>query len=227
MKFTYLLVDFFSIIVTFIFSFHPAIKFYKVWKAFFPAALITGIFFILWDELFTRLGVWGFNPKYLTGIYFMHLPLEELLFFLCIPYACVFTFYCIELFYKKAISKRIETAISLVLIVFLLTLGILNFSKLYTSVTFISLSFVVFIIKYGLKASWLGRFYFTYLFLLIPFIITNGILTGTGLEEPVVWYNNDQNLGIRILTIPFEDIFYGMELILLNVMLFQLFRKNS
>ena len=60
-----------------------------------------------------------------------------------------------------------------------------------------------------------------YLFLLIPFFIVNGILTGTGLEAPIVWYNNQENLGVRLLTIPIEDAFYGFELILLNVFFYE------
>jgi lycopene cyclase domain-containing protein len=55
----------------------------------------------------------------------------------------------------------------------------------------------------------------------------NGILTGTGIEEPIIWYNNDENLGIRIGTIPIEDIFYGMLLVLLNISLFEFFQKKA
>ena len=60
-----------------------------------------------------------------------------------------------------------------------------------------------------------------YSVLLLPFFIVNGILTGTGLDSPVVWYNDNENLGLRVLTIPVEDIFYGMELIFLNLLIYQ------
>jgi lycopene cyclase domain-containing protein len=66
-----------------------------------------------------------------------------------------------------------------------------------------------------------------YAIILIPFFIVNGLLTGTGLDEPVVWYNDSQNLRMRILTIPVEDIFYGMLLLLLNTALFEKFKRKS
>lgn len=44
---------------------------------------------------------------------------------------------------------------------------------------------------------------------LIPFFVVNGVLTGTGIQGPVVWYDNTHNLEIRLLTIPVEDIGYA------------------
>ena len=67
----------------------------------------------------------------------------------------------------------------------------------------------------------------TYTVLLLPFFIVNGLLTGTSLESPIVWYDNNENLGTRILTIPVEDIFYGMLLIMLNISLFKHFQSSS
>ena len=61
---------------------------------------------------------------------------------------------------------------------------------------------------------------------MIPFIITNGILTGSCIEDQVVWYNDNYNLGLRIFTIPVEDVFYGMLLLLSNVIIYELLRKS-
>ena len=61
---------------------------------------------------------------------------------------------------------------------------------------------------------------------MIPFIITNGILTGSYIEDQVVWYNDNYNLGFRIFTIPVEDVFYGMLLLFSNVIIYELLRKS-
>lgn len=221
MKYTYLLVDLFTIIVPFLFSFHPKLNFYKRWKAFFPAVLITGISFILWDMLFTNLGIWGFNPTYILGTKLGNLPIEELLFFLCIPYSCVFTYHCLDLLLKLQLAKRAENLVTLLLIASGVVVGLVYWGKLYTTSTAFLMVVLLLIAKYILKIDWLGKFYLVYLILLIPFCIVNGILTGTGLDAPVVWYNETHIIGLRLLTIPFEDVFYGMDLILVNLLIYK------
>jgi len=223
---TYLLIDLGAFIVPFIFSFHPRIKFYKEWSAFWPANLIIAFLFICWDMLYTHIGVWGFNDQYTLGLKLFNLPIEEILFFICIPYASIFTYHCFKLFYAKAVTLFSYQAISLVLFVGLTITGFVFISKLYTSITFFILALLIADISIIGKEKWMAHFYFMFLVILLPFFIVNGILTGTGLEQPVVWYNNSENMGIRILTIPFEDIFYGMLLLMLNAFAFENFRKR-
>ncbi|HNQ13662.1 MAG TPA: lycopene cyclase domain-containing protein [Bacteroidia bacterium] len=225
MKSLYLLINVFSFLIPLIFSFHPKLMFYKRWRSFIPAMLISAVLFLVWDEYFTQIGVWGFNPKYLSGFYVLSLPVEELLFFISIPYACVFTYHCFSKFGIFNRNIRVEKMISVLLVILLLATAFFNLNLIYTSVTFISLSIFILYVQFVAKPIWLYRFYITYLILIIPFFIVNGMLTGSGIEGEVVWYNENEFLGIRLGTIPFEDIFYGMELILLNVFLMHLFEK--
>lgn len=227
MKYTYLLIDFFTIIVPFLFSFHPKLNFYKTWRAFFPAVMISGLLFILWDVYFTGLGVWGFNPDYLIGINIGNLPLEEILFFFCIPYACVFTYHCLDLFITKAIGDRTERILTPVLILSFLIVAAVNHSKIYPMVTFIVLPVLMILTRYLLKERWISKFYIIYGVLLFPFLIVNGLLTGTGLKAPVVWYNEQEIIGLRIMTIPVEDVFYGMALILMNLQIYLYLKRQS
>lgn len=227
MKSLYLLINFFTVIVPFLFSFHPKLNFYKLWKPFFISNSLVALVFIIWDIAFTKIGVWGFNPDYVTGIYFFNLPIEEVLFFICIPYACVFTYYCLTLFFKLNWLAKSESLIIISLAAFLYILGIIFYKHLYTSYTFLSLATILLLLKFIFKVKWLGKLLSIYPILLIPFFIVNGILTGTGLENPVVWYNNVENLNLRLLTIPVEDIFYGFELIVLNIFFFEYFKDKE
>jgi lycopene cyclase domain-containing protein len=67
------------------------------------------------------------------------------------------------------------------------------------------------------KNKFLGRFYVTYVIHLIPFFLVNGILT----YLPIVRYNDAENLGIRIFTIPIEDSIYSMLLLLMNISIYE------
>ncbi len=223
MRYTYLLIDLFSMLFPLLFSFHPRLQFYKSWPAFLPAALISGLVFVVWDMYFTHLKVWGFNQAYLTGVYFGNLPMEEALFFFCIPYACVFTYAALP---QKGFTKGAERIVTLVLIGVSVLLAVFFNRRPYTTLTFGLLASLIFISRFVLKVKWLSRFYQTYLWLLIPFFLVNGLLTGTCLASPVVWYNRNDMLNLRLLTIPVEDIFYGMVLILLNVLIYNGIRKR-
>lgn len=226
-KYTYLLVNFFTIIVPFIFSFHPKLKFYQTWRAFFPAVVSTAVFFLLWDEFFTKLGFWGFNSQYLTGYYVGHLPIEEVLFFFCIPYACVFTYHCLDLWMRNNFNPKTETIVTTVFIVCCLGTGLFFWQQAYTTFAFLTLGVLLITAKFILRVKWLIKFYLIYGVLLLPFFIVNGVLTGTGLENPVVWYNNSEIFGIRMLTIPFEDTFYGMAMVLMNLLMYKSLLKSS
>jgi lycopene cyclase domain-containing protein len=227
MKSLYLLIDFFTIIIPLIFSFHPKIRFDKYWKAFFPGMLIVAFLFICWDIYFTKTGVWSFNPDYTTGIKFINLPIEEILFFICIPYACVFTYHCLTKFFNLSWRDSTEKLFCIFLSVLLLALAVVYRDEAYTCMTFFLTAIFCLLGKFLFKVQWFGRSVTVYAFLLIPFLIVNGILTGTGIDEPVVIYNNNENMGIRILTIPVEDIFYGYLLFVLNLLFYHAFLKDA
>jgi lycopene cyclase domain-containing protein len=220
-KYYYLFIDLACILVPVAFSFTTTINFARKWKYLWPAMTITSALFVAWDLWFTHIGVWGFNPRYVLGAYIGNLPLEEILFFLCIPYACVFTYEAVNYYQKTEPLPDNGRRVTWVLIAGLLLVGIRNYDRLYTCVTCVAAALFLAFLQLIIKPQYMARFYFAYIFILIPFFIVNGFLTGTGLPEPVVWYNNQENLGIRMMSIPIEDSFYGMLLILMNVSIFE------
>ncbi len=220
----YLTINLASIAIPFIFSFHPKLRFYEKWKGFFIGTLIIGGVFIIWDVIFTKLGVWGFNPDYLTGIYFFNLPIEEWLFFVCIPYASIFTHYSMAKLKKFELSLKVTGVISILVSGLCFVIAVVFPGRMYTFVTSI-VTLVTIIIAWIYFKDVLRRFYLSYAVILIPFLIVNGILTGSFIENEVVWYNNSENLGLRIFTIPIEDSFYGFSLLLGILLVSELFYR--
>ncbi|HBR54671.1 MAG TPA: lycopene cyclase domain-containing protein [Flavobacteriaceae bacterium] len=227
MEYLYLWLNLGSFIIPFLFSFHPRLQFYKRWKGFFIGILVMMAIFIPWDVLFTNNGFWGFNDDYITGYKLLNLPIEEWLFFFCIPYACIFTHYALlELNPKFQFSKKVVNIVYIVLVSVLIITLWYNYNKWYPLINFLYV-----LIPLGLAYNYfrplLQSFFATYLIILIPFFIVNGILTGTGIEEPVVWYNNTENLGIRLLTIPIEDTIYNLGMLLTVLLCTEYFNKKT
>jgi lycopene cyclase domain-containing protein len=200
-------------------------RFIKHWKAVFVSLIIVATIFIIWDVIFTANGVWGFNPDYHLNILLFGMPIEEWMFFFCIPYASIFIHYSLAYFKPNLLlSDKITRFITLFFMLILLPVLFFNSDKDYT---FVNYSFLLLILLVGFffGVKHLQRFYISFLIILVPFFIVNGVLTGTGLEEPVVWYNNAENLGIRLTTIPIEDIGYAFTMIFGNILLIEKFKK--
>ncbi len=219
----YLLLNLGSVSVPFLYSFHPRLQLHKRFLWIFISILLTMVIFIPWDVIFTLHKIWGFNDTYFLGIKFLSLPIEEWLFFICIPFACVFTHYALLLYFPNLKLNKTSTKwISNGLMALLFVIAVVNYDKWYTVINF-SLAIPLTYLVYTYNIKLLQHFLLTFLVMLIPFFIVNGILTGSFIEDQVVWYNNAENLGIRMGTIPVEDSIYAYTMILCNLFLTEIF----
>lgn len=224
--YTYLFINFLTIIICFIFSFHPKIKFNKFFLHFIKASILVAIPFIIWDAYFTKIGVWWFNDNYLIGIKLLGLPIEELLFFICIPFSCTFTYYCIDRYYPMTFLKKHNNGVAFIFIIINIIASIFYWEMIYTKITFLLLALSIITLQYILKVNWLTKALVIYICLLPGFFMVNGVLTGTGLESPIVNYNPKDFANIRLWTIPLEDAFYGFMMILWNLYFFDIFKNK-
>ncbi|TWR27978.1 lycopene cyclase domain-containing protein [Mucilaginibacter achroorhodeus] len=218
--YTYLIINILTIFFPVVLSFDKRVAFAKTWRYIWPGMAITGVVFLFWDVLFTIYGVWSFNDKYIIGLRFFGLPLEEILFFLTVPFACIFIYACLNYYIKWQLPQNAGKGISITLIIVSLVLLAIYHGRLYTAVTFALLPVVLLV---TFKKNWLPRFYLAYLVSLLPFYIVNGLLTSI----PVVLYNNAQNMAIRVTTIPFEDHFYSMALLLMNIAFYEYYKNRK
>jgi lycopene cyclase domain-containing protein len=220
--YTYLLINFLTVLFPVLLSFDKKVAFYKQWKYLFPGLLITGGIFLVWDYLFTIYNVWSFNPEYVIGVWFLNLPLEEILFFVTVPFACMFIYECLNAYIAKDVLAKYSKGVSWFLLLLSVVMLVLFYTRVYTLITF---GLLLLISSYALLKSpkGLGRFYLAYAVSLLPFYIVNGLLTSI----PVVLYNDAENMALRVGTIPLEDHFYSLSMLMMNMLFFEYFRSKT
>lgn len=224
---TYLLVLVSSIFLPFLFSFHKRIQFHKKRSHVFKSIFLCSIIFIVWDVIYTDMGVWGFSPKHHLNVLFAGLPLEEILFFYAIPFCCLFSYF---VFKNNTSIKPLEISKKIYMVFgfgFLL-LSYLFIDKAYTLSVCVFMAAIFFILSYK-PQPWFSVFLFSFILISLgPFLLVNGVLTGLlDSVSPPVWYNDSENLGIRLMTIPVEDFFYSFSLLFSCTYIFEFLERKS
>lgn len=216
----YLIVHALVYIPILVLSFDKKVFFIARYRHVIPAIVITGTLFIIWDFAKTHMHVWGFNPKYIIGLHILNLPIEELLFFITVPTACMFMYVCFIEYGWMPLTNSIDR-ITPYVILLLTSVGFVFWQFTYTStVSLLASSVLGFHVAYG-NSYTRTKTYVLYSISLIPFILVNGILTGAFQQQPVVWYNTGEFLNIRLISIPIEDAIYLLPLLLLNTSLYE------
>ena len=205
----YLLLNIFIIIVPLLLIYERNLKFYKKIRSVFISILIVSLIYIIWDSIATVRGDWGFNPKYLIGFNLFSLPLEEILFFITVPYSIIFIYETANYYLEE--RKIFFNRYPYFLLIILFLVGIVVFrDQEYTLIVF-SYCVVFFLLSTFFFSDILKSktFWLTILISYLPFLIVNYILTSL----PIVTYNSNAIWGNRFLTIPLEDFFYSFSMI--------------
>lgn len=223
-KLTYAGLLFLTILVPLSLSFDKKVRFSTKWKYIFPAIIITAAVFLMWDIKFTEAGIWSFNQQYILGYYFKGLPVEEWLFFLVIPYACVFLYEVLKFYIQSYEYPNLFAAISLGLVVVFALLSFNNRGQYYTFFSFLFAAvYLAYVVLRNRFKQHLTKFYATYVISIIPFLLVNEVLTAL----PVVQYHPEHILNIRVFTIPVEDFGYLFLLLLMNTTIYETLKTQK
>jgi lycopene cyclase domain-containing protein len=202
---TYLLIDFLIITLPLIVSFFPDLSYYKKFPYVLVSIVAGGLFFVTWDSIATLRGDWSFNPEYVMGISLAGLPLEEVLFFLFVPYSLLLVYeQAAFIFQDRTVPGKQGAGYTAGML--LILLSFLFVGKNYTFMAVFSAGIVLLGMSLFCAGIMVRLAFWAYLisgFLL--FILFNYFLTSL----PVVIYNPSAVSGIRFLTIPLEDFFYN------------------
>jgi lycopene cyclase domain-containing protein len=215
---TYLLLNLGIILFPLILSFEKKIRFYRKIPFIFLSVLIVGGIYIIWDVYATSGGHWSFNKEYVGGIEFFGLPLEEILFFVTVPYAMIFLYETFHYYLKNKLPDFKLSRYSIIISLILFATAIYFQEQSYTFLALLSCA-VYFMIQYIYKKEINSGVYWAFiLFSYFPFFLVNYILTSL----PVVEYNPNAIWGIRATTIPLEDFFYSFSLISFYILVYNI-----
>jgi lycopene cyclase domain-containing protein len=201
----------------FFLSFDKKVAFFRLWPALFAGIGLNLILFVLWDSWFTRTGVWSFNPDYVWDYRILDLPLEEWSFFVVVPYASIFIYACLKAYINDNWWQNKVRFFNYTFIIWSILVIVVFHDKTYTVVNFALALVILLVQQYWIKGKYMGYFWMAYFVHLIPFFIVNGVITGAVTPEPVVLYNPEEIIGVRLITIPIEDSVYALTCLLLPI----------
>lgn len=223
MKIEYLIYNLIVFSGPFVLSFDRKVNFVQYWRFAFPAIAIPLVPYIFWDALVTNRH-WWFNENYTLDARFLNLPIGEWLFFIAVPYACLFIWEVLGAYFKNPQIPALSRLHTAMLVGIPAGIWFWVDGKEYTALVLIALGLVGFLER-ALQTGIFSQSR-TWRFLAIVSGLTlvfNGYLTA----RPVVMYDPAFQLDFRIFTIPVEDFGYGISLVLFNVLLFEFFKQKA
>lgn len=223
MKFEYLLLNLVILLGPLLMSFEKQVRFVKNWRYAFPAIALIAAPFLVWDALVTGRH-WRFNPDYTLDARFAGLPLEECLFFFTVPFAALFMWETIKFYFPAQHSSRLQFVVYFLLLGAIRGVVLIVHGKEYTGLVLIALACAA-LLDLVLQTHLFAQTRLL-IFLAALFIVTlifNGYLTA----RPVVLYEEQYQLGIRLGTIPLEDFGYGFALVLLVTCVYEKFKTAA
>ncbi len=215
---TYLLINVLIIAIPLLFSFERKVQFFRRLPSILTSIVVVGIPYIIWDVAATARGDWAFNSEYVHNLRIAGLPIEEILFFVTVPYACIFIYETLRAYIPDR-SLNFSYWIPAILAVACIIISIVYSHQEYTkTVLLFTGAFFILSTLFHLSLIRSKLFWLFIVISFIPFLIVNYTLTSL----PVVTYGEEAFSGIRITTIPFEDFIYSFSLLAFSVLIYRL-----
>lgn len=221
---TYLVLLLVYLIIPVVLSTQKKVRFVFRLRYLLPATIFAGAIFVMWDMRFTELGIWSFNPDYLTGIELIKVPVEEWLFFLILPLSSVYIYEWLKIKFENFEKPNIFVGVSL--LIFVLT-GILAYffrKNMFSFFTFfltaIYLGYTIFRNRFKKHYT---KFYLAYAISLVPFLIVSMVLN----TMPVIIYNTEHIMGVGLLGVPIEKMAYLFMLMLINITIYEYLNERQ
>jgi lycopene cyclase domain-containing protein len=157
---------------------------------------------------------------YTTGRKLFGLPVEEVLFFVTVPYSCLFL-YEQMVTYLRDTRVEINPRLFIWLALGCFTAALMAYDKGYTCLVLLAAGLLFLSARVWHERFLSSRLFWWWMAICMAlFFVFNYVLTAL----PVVVYNPNAILGVRVGTIPLEDFFYNFVLLTLYAAVYRLRR---
>lgn len=221
---TYLLLLLVYLIIPVILSTQKKVRFVFRLRYLLPASIFAGAIFVMWDMRFTELGIWSFNPDYITGIELVKVPIEEWLSFLIIPLSAVYIYEWLKIKLEHFENPNVFLGVSLIILVATAILAYVFRKNMFSFFTFfltaIYLAYTVFRNRFKKHYT---KFYLAFAITLVPFIVVSVLQNAM----PVVIYNTEHVIGVALFGVPIEKMAYLFMLMLINITIYEYLNERQ
>ena len=189
-----------------------------------PAIIFSGAIFIMLNIRFLQSGIISFNENFLIGKNILGLPFEEWLFLLVISLFAFSVYILVTVRFERFEKPNLFYVVSILLLMGFAYEAWFERQKLVPFFVFFLLSiyFGYTLFRNRFKPH-LTKFYISYFIVVIPFFLIKIVLN----TLPVILYNNDFTLGIRLVGVPVEQFANLFLLMLINITIFEYLRDNQ
>ena len=200
-----------------------SIVFIMEFKYMLPAVIFSGAIFIMLNIRFVQSGIISFNENFLIGKNILTLPLEEWLFLLIISLFAFSVYILVNVKLENFEKPNLFFAVSILLLIGFAFEAWFSRQKIVPFFIFFLLAiyFGYTLFRNRFKPH-LTKFYISYFIVVIPFFLIKVLLN----KLPVILYNNDFTLGIRLVDVPVEQFANLFLLMLINITVFEYLRDN-
>lgn len=220
----YLLILFVLAGLTLFLFIKKSIVFIMELKYMLPAIIFSGTIFIMLKIRFLQSGFISFNENFLMHKNILSLPIEEWLFLLVISFFAFSVYILVNVKFEKFNKPNLFYVVSILLLMGFAYEAWYSRQKLIPFFVFFLLSiyFGYTLFRNRFKPH-LTKFYISYFIVVIPFFLIKIFLN----TLPVILYNNDFTLGIRLFSVPVEEFANLFLLMLINITIFEYLRDNQ
>lgn len=185
------------------------------WLRLLQVFVFVSVPFVLLDALSHDRGWWAYNPHFITGVRLGGLPLEEIMFFFVIPFACLYLYSAAVRAAKDSPIRRRLLWRGVLGLCMAASLALVLLQPKERTVVDAVLFIIIATMAMVRPPTRIGALWLTVIVGL--FLLVNTALTAL----PIVTYDRAFGSVYRLGTIPLEDVLYNFSFLYLSLLVWR------